>query len=1326
MESSSLNMSDEHSMSSDASSTFHSASSSSVDQKKDRGSTDNGRSSPGATTSSQTNSGSKGAMFFSSVNDLNYVNDPRNRDELLKDEGVVPQDSTADSSTLPANDFPFYAQYDERMSDSENRSMKSKKISAASVASLSGSDRSETILAPTPTLTSVYSSPVEQYNYKSNPFSFPSRRSPSDLHNKNPNSTLVVPQTEENSPFMLDQLQDKDSKLGLYGSSTFNRQLSIQVNQPVGAMSLSPCGRDVALASRNGLLVIDLDNPYNPPRMLRHSTPWEVADAQWNVHAARDQWIVSTSNQKTIVWNLALPNANAIEFMLHGHTRAVTDMNWHRQNPDVLATSSIDSSVHCWDLRTPKVPVNSFYDWHNGATQVKWNYRNPHVLASSHGRFVRIWDDRYGSGPLHTIQTSGSITKINGLEFNRVSETRLLTCAMDRTVKFWDYSKSTIESEHLITTDAPVWKARFTPFGEGVMLMPQRGDNSVHLYDVRNLNERGPRPVHTFSGHTDLVKEFLWRCRGEDIFDKDNRDFQLITWSKDRYVRLWPISKDVLQSTGHDPSKPVAFHLARYGAKYRTYSREPIKECVTLNEKESNNLEVINKERPTEFSTETGNGFVGESSKGFAPNISRKRQKTPSGPSNAGFMTRSTKLQDNLTPLDWLRGISMGRQGNADWEVPQNLGEELSWIGQKYGNVNFEEIDVAQRKCRISLNAPLLPDGAFTFIRLRIQFPLGYPLSASPIFHLEKSSAFSDEQFNHILSTLNLISSHCITSKKPCMDGCISFLSGESTADDVWKLRESEDDSDTSSESSDVFDENFPSISDFRGGDRGLSHIKQNIPLPKTCAAIFCNDTLVCFFTTQREDASGHASINRENHGRQKLFESFGVLNANNTIAESESANFDEDSSFAHVGSSDSDEDFIWDVDEASRSNLVFPKYRSSFGINNVNSNNSLFGSQLAPRDMFTMNRFSSRGSTKRSIGTNKTTVETRHIVKLFDLSEAIPTKKHLAAEYMICGDKVEICKRNAKVAKAFGYHHLTNSWLFIGRMMKLLEVKNKSKGIGTRTYWFENGFFLKTVQSFLDHYTAQENLQMLAMLSCVLDEPELYSENKRLMNKTKNPVSAKSDSKLMNKTSGKLAPKAERGEKMSSQSLARILAKPEKKSGESSSVYSLGKDNIHLKKTLVVHVRLEIDGRNEKVNTKEEEMLWRLHVCFSFWRSAYAGLLDQWGFNIPKLELLKLNAICEKDQMIHNDHQVSNALSTNHLQVSIALTKIRRKEFKDNVDERCAFCNLSIRGLSKVCNFCFHAIHEECFYEWFSVEDTVTQYCPSSCGCHCQYLQLE
>ena len=34
-----------------------------------------------------------------------------------------------------------------------------------------------------------------------------------------------------------------------YNSSTFGKDVSFEVDEPVGSMSISPCGRDVVLAS---------------------------------------------------------------------------------------------------------------------------------------------------------------------------------------------------------------------------------------------------------------------------------------------------------------------------------------------------------------------------------------------------------------------------------------------------------------------------------------------------------------------------------------------------------------------------------------------------------------------------------------------------------------------------------------------------------------------------------------------------------------------------------------------------------------------------------------------------------------------------------------------------------------------------------------------------------------------------------------------------------------------------------------------------------------------------------------------------------------------
>src|SRR5277367_3833167 len=173
-----------------------------------------------------------------------------------------------------------------------------------------------------------------------------------------------------------------------FESQTFGQDLSFHLDQPVGSMSISPSGRDVVLASKEGLHIIDLDSPYSPPRYLPHPTSLEVADVQWSPFATRDYWVVSTSNQKALVWNLGMSSVyDSIEHVLHGHTRAITDINFSAHEPDILATCAVDSFVHCWDMRTPSRPAITFCDWFAGATQVKFNRVDAHVIASSHDNF---------------------------------------------------------------------------------------------------------------------------------------------------------------------------------------------------------------------------------------------------------------------------------------------------------------------------------------------------------------------------------------------------------------------------------------------------------------------------------------------------------------------------------------------------------------------------------------------------------------------------------------------------------------------------------------------------------------------------------------------------------------------------------------------------------------------------------------------------------------------------------------------------------------------------------------------------------------------------
>ncbi|PCH41343.1 hypothetical protein WOLCODRAFT_100364 [Wolfiporia cocos MD-104 SS10] len=338
--------------------------------------------------------------------------------------------------------------------------------------------------------------------------------------------------------------------------SNFRLNLTINmkdnVGDAVGNMSISPTSRDVVLATRNGLFIIDLEAPLNIPRFLPQGGTWDVADVQWNPHTSRSEYIVSTSSEKLLIWNLLLTGKTSIEHVLRSHYRAITDINWHTTEPDTVVSTGIDSWLWAWDLRATQKPVMGLCAFGPGGTQVKWNRQDGNLLASSHQKEVLLWDRRKGSLPLSTIKAHGA--KIYGIDWSHDKSNELLTCSLDKSIKVWN-THDLEEPKTTITTSYPVWRARDLPFGRGLLSLPQRGETALEMYSYDH-----PRaPVEIFAGHTDVVKEFVWRRGGHDC-----TEFQLITWSKDKTMMFWPIDTDVMQKAGtKSPASPTQTDTGR-------------------------------------------------------------------------------------------------------------------------------------------------------------------------------------------------------------------------------------------------------------------------------------------------------------------------------------------------------------------------------------------------------------------------------------------------------------------------------------------------------------------------------------------------------------------------------------------------------------------------------------------------------------------------------------------------------------------------------------------------------------------------------------------
>ncbi|KAK0185986.1 vacuolar membrane protein [Armillaria mellea] len=527
------------------------------------------------------------------------------------------------------------------------------------------------------------------------------------------------------------------------------------VGDAVGNMSISPASRDIVLAARRGLFIIDLEAPLEIPRFLPQGGTWDVADVQWNPHTSRAQYIVSTSSEKLLIWNLMATGKSNIEHILYAHYRAITDINWHTTEFDTVVSTGIDGWVWAWDLREPRKPIFA------PGTQVKWSRQDANILASSHSNDVLIWDRRKGSLPISKIPAHTS--KIYGIDWSHQESNEIVTCSLDKTIKIWDVNAYQ-EPKTVIHTTYPVWRARNLPFGHGVMSLAQRGEAILEMY----ARDDTTMPVDVFEGHQDVVKEFVWRRGG-----KDDSDIQLITWSKDRTLRFWPVDPESLQKVGHSP--PISRGRKAASDERRTFSfrnppqasknspllsapvghRSILAEPVTVSYNKMTRGNAGSK-----FVTARVDALTWLSS----VKVGEKRRGSSSGPGSGHNSAEAIKDGFQIT-----RQLGTGRHCSKR-QITSALTKLAAW------KVTLEKHDLTKKRtCTLGLYGPW-GESSTVFMRVTFTFPRDYPQAThpdgTPTVNLEQSPLISIKNRAFILRRLKAIRE----TRRPCLEACLRFL----------------------------------------------------------------------------------------------------------------------------------------------------------------------------------------------------------------------------------------------------------------------------------------------------------------------------------------------------------------------------------------------------------------------------------------------------------------------------------------------------------------------------------------------------------------------
>ncbi|KAI9663241.1 MAG: hypothetical protein M1821_008289 [Bathelium mastoideum] len=924
-----------------------------------------------------------------------------------------------------------------------------------------------------------------------------------------------------------------------FESPTFEREVMVKINEPVGSATISPCGRDIALASNEGLHIVDLDNIYSPPRLVKHFTTGDVADVQWSPFASRDSWLISTTNQKALVWNLNMRQSPApIEYVLHGHSRAITDINFSAHHPDLLATCSVDSSIACWDLRDAGKPHMRFSQFQAGATQVKWNRQDCNILASAHHSKLVIWDCRRGNEPLCSIDAHD--TKIYGIDWHRTRTSAILTCSLDRTIKLWDYAVASPNTEHLervIYTPFPVWRARHTPFGWGILAMPQRDSNDLFMYD-RRLEEGQKRsanvePVCNFPGHGDSVKEFLWRSRGEVGDDGvDDREFQLVSWGRDRLLKLHRIKRENLESVGYEKGKAVLrkYNLTRKGATYRTFTEFSTSED-DFSTSGSLHPVTIGGHRESALT----NLIKGEGQ--------RKTTHAPIIPYPQGFGSGMTyigpakvKPRKEENVISWMKNVSLGPREWESTEVnqemlngdepihstkklgdPEDLGDEITQVGDQFKRITFEEANVSnilRRYAIISLYGPWGDNAEICPMRITINFPRQYPKMVPPRFSIDETSNIKKETAKRLVRDLDDISEVHAQQSNGCLEDIMMYLLGERSKDDCTnqpdlhsRLPSADGDS-----SSDEGDESgiIGGLHDMEAsGTDIMPKTNVNVPMATTCTVKWSNDgQLVCVFMVSHETVEEQSSRFSEivhKYARSSI----GRMNRAYGLGRASSSSSDSSSS---------------DDPEVTSSE---PLAGWLNGKARLHPSRSAESSQLAS------------GGIHRLRPQERTEKESR--IRRVDMRSSLPPLRALAEQYTILGRGEEVCQHNAVAAAALGYRDHVDGWSLLAIILEdcvplksirpptnscafdedvlvvaertLVQIKRKDGSdlpdgdfdlsfdepeavvrpkFASRVKWGSHPFGgAWLIPRLFDYFEAQSDLLMLGMMATVLAQPE-------------------------------------------------------------------------------------------------------------------------------------------------------------------------------------------------------------------------------------------
>ncbi|XP_058059631.1 GATOR complex protein WDR24 [Anopheles bellator] len=300
------------------------------------------------------------------------------------------------------------------------------------------------------------------------------------------------------------------------------------------ALALNREYTQIAVAGRSLLKVFSIENDgftevCNMRGGKNQNLSYSSNDVAWS---SLDSNILATAatNGVVSVWDLSKFGRQKQSLVYNEHERTAHSVAFHGTEANLLISGSQDGTIKCFDLRTDKIAVNTYFSNSESVRDVKFSPHAPNTFAAvSENGTVQLWDIRRNDRC--TTQFTAHSGPIYTCDWHPI-QSWLATGSRDRQIKVWNTSpkNSSLENtknvslEYTIHTIAVVGRVRWRPekmyhIASCALVV----DNSIYIWDLR----RPYIPYASFNEHSNVTTGIAF---------KGNDRHMLLSTSKDSTI----------------------------------------------------------------------------------------------------------------------------------------------------------------------------------------------------------------------------------------------------------------------------------------------------------------------------------------------------------------------------------------------------------------------------------------------------------------------------------------------------------------------------------------------------------------------------------------------------------------------------------------------------------------------------------------------------------------------------------------------------------------------------------------------------------------------